>query len=203
MEGAKLIIEEINREAEQKIKYLLDEAQKQAEEIKREAEDRGKAKAEWILRKAETQAEIEKQRIVASARLESRKKKLEIQEELIKEVFQELRDRLSSLPDDEYIDTIKALLLESLRELEADSVVLRSDEKTLALIKEKSRSIKAYITRNLGRKVEMELGEPIHTMGGVLVESADGRIRVDNTFEARISRLESELRARIAKALFG
>lgn len=203
MDGAKLIIEEINREAEQKIKYLLDEAREQAEKIRQEAEERGKVRAEWILRKAETQAEIEKQRIVASARLEARKKKLETQEKLINEVFQGLKDRLASLPDEEYLETVKALLLESLKELDVDSVVLRSNERTLGLIKENSRSIKAYITKNLGRKVEIELGEPIQTMGGILVESADGRVRVDNTFEARIERLESELRARIAKALFG
>jgi len=37
----------------------------------------------------------------------------------------------------------------------------------------------------------------------VIVESEDGSVRVDNTFEARMERFESDLRARIAKALFG
>ncbi len=40
MEGAELIIQEINREAEQKIQYILSEAQREAEKIKEEARKR-------------------------------------------------------------------------------------------------------------------------------------------------------------------
>ncbi|AIF70258.1 hypothetical protein PAP_09410 [Palaeococcus pacificus DY20341] len=203
MEGAKLIIEEINREAEQKIKYLLNEANAQAEQIKKEAEERAKSKAEWIIRKAQTQAEIEKQRIIANAKLEARKKKLQEQEKLINEVFESLKEKLASMPEDEYLETLKLLILDSLRELEVESVKISSNEKTLELLKSKSRAVKTFITKNLGKKVNIEFGEPINTIGGVLVKSEDGSVRVDNTFEARIERMKSELRAKIAKAIFG
>lgn len=203
MEGAKLIIEEIHREADQKIKYLLGEANKEAESIKKEAEERARSRAEWIMRKAETQAEIEKQRIIANAKLEARKKKLRVQEEIITEVFRSLKERLASMPEEDYLETLKVLILESVKELEVDSVIVSSNEKTLNLLKDKSRSIKAYITRNFGKKVQIEFGEPINTIGGVLVQSSDRSVRVDNTFEARIERMESELRTKIAKAIFG
>ncbi|BAD85788.1 archaeal/vacuolar-type H+-ATPase, subunit E [Thermococcus kodakarensis KOD1] len=203
MEGAELIIQEINREAEQKIQYILSEAQKEAEKIKEEARKRAEDRAQWILRKAKTQAEMEKQRAIASARLEVRKKRLEVQEEMIRAVLSALRERLASLPADEYFQTLVTLTTEALEELNIDSAVVRSNEETLKLIVEKLPEFKKSVSEKLGKEVEITVGEPISTIGGVLVESSDGSVRVDNTFEARIERLEADLRARIAKALFG
>ncbi|ASJ05646.1 V-type ATP synthase subunit E [Thermococcus barossii] len=203
MDGAELIIQEINREAEQKIQYILSEAQKEAERIKEEARKRAEARAEWILRKAQTQAETEKQRIIANARLEVRKKRLEVQEGLIQEVITALRERLAELPEEEYFPMLIDLTVKALEELGAESVVVRSNLKTLKLLESKLGEFRKTVAARIGRDVEISLGEPISTIGGVLVETPDGAVRVDNTFEARIDRFESELRAEIAKALFG
>ncbi len=203
MEGAELIIQEINREAEQKIQYILSEAQEEAEKIKAEARKRAEAKAEWILRKARTQAEIEKQRIIANARLEVRKKRLQVQEELIREVIEALRERLAELPEEEYFPMLVDLTAKAVEELGSENIVVRSNEKTLGLISARLDEFMKALTEKLGREIEVKVGEPVKTIGGVIVENPDGTVRVDNTFEARIERFESELRAEIAKALFG
>ena len=203
MEGAELIIQEINREAEQKIQYLLSEAQREAEAIKEEARKRAEARAEWILRKAQTQAEIEKQRIIANAKLEVRKKRLQVQEGLIREVIEALKERLAELPDEEYFAILVDLGAQAVRELGVDTVVLRSNERTLELLKARLNDFKKAVAEKTGVKIKVRRGKPINTIGGLLVESLDGSVRVDNTFEARIERFESELRAAIAKALFG
>ena len=203
MEGAELIIQEINREAEQKIQYILSEAQKEAEKIKAEARKRAEARAEWILRKAQTQAETEKQRIIANARLEVRKKRLEIQEALIREVIDALRERLAELPEDEYFPMLVDLTAKAIEELGAEKVILKSNARTLGLIRDRFDEFKGALSEKLGREVSIELGDEVQTIGGVVVETPDGSVRVDNTFEARIERFEGELRAEIAKALFG
>ncbi len=203
MEGAELIIQEINREAEQKIQYILSEAQKEAEKIKAEARKRAEARAEWILRKAQTQAETEKQRIIANARLEVRKKRLEIQEALIREVIDALRERLAELPEDEYFPMLVDLTAKAIEELGAERVILKSNARTLGLIRNRFDEFKGALSEKLGREVSIELGDEVQTIGGVVVETPDGAVRVDNTFEARIERFEGELRAEIAKALFG
>jgi len=203
MEGAELIIQEINREAEQKIQYILSEAREEVEKLKEEARRRGETKAEWILRKARNQAEVERQRIIANARLEVRKKRLAVQEEYIRKVIDELKNRLVSLPDDEYFPILVDLAAKAVVELGADSVVIRSNDRTLKLIVEKLPEFKEKLAEKLGKPVEVTLGEPVQTTGGVIVESPDGSVRVDNTFEARIERFEGELRAAIARALFG
>ena len=203
MEGAELIIQEINREAEQKIQYILSEAQKEAEKIKAEARKRAEARAEWILRKAQTQAETEKQRIIANARLEVRKKRLEIQEALIREVIDALRERLAELPEDEYFPMLVDLTAKAIEELGAERVILKSNARTLGLIRDRFDEFKGALSEKLGREVSIELGDEVQTIGGVVVETPDGAVRVDNTFEARIERFEGELRAEIAKALFG
>ncbi len=203
MEGAELIIQEINREAEQKIQYILSEAREEAEKLKEEARKRAEAKAEWILRKAKTQAEIEKQRIIANAKLEVRKKKLAVQEELIRSVIESLKERLANLPEDEYFPMLVELTAKAVEELGTDKVIVRSNERTLKLIVERLPEFRGKLREALGKDVEVTVGEPIQTIGGILVESSDGTVRVDNTFEARIERFESDLRATIAKALFG
>lgn len=203
MEGAELIIQEINREAEQKIQYILSEAREEAERLKEEARKRAESKAEWILRKAKTQAEIEKQRVIANAKLEVRKKKLAVQEELIKEVIESLKKRLADLPEDEYFPMLVELTVKAVEELGVDKVLVRSNERTLKLIVERLSEFREKLKEALRKDIEVTIGEPIQTIGGVLVESSDGSVRVDNTFEARIERFESELRATIAKALFG
>ncbi|MEO2151037.1 MAG: V-type ATP synthase subunit E [Thermococcus sp.] len=203
MEGAELIIQEINREAEQKIQYILSEAREEAEKLKEEARKRAEAKAEWILRKAKTQAEIEKQRIIANAKLEVRKKKLAVQEELIRSVIESLKERLANLPEDEYFPMLVELTAKAVEELGTNKVIVRSNERTLKLIVERLSEFREKLKESLGKDVEVTVGEPIQTIGGILVESSDGTVRVDNTFEARIERFESDLRATIAKALFG
>ncbi|WP_297418634.1 V-type ATP synthase subunit E [Thermococcus sp.] len=203
MEGAELIIQEINREAEEKIQYLLSEAREEGKKIKTEARERAEAKAEWILRKAKTQAEIEKQRIIANARLEVRKKRLQIQEGLIREVIEALRERLANLPEEDYFPMLVNLTARAVEELGTESIVVRSNEKTLNIVSGKLGEFKKALTEKLGNRVDVKLGEPVKTIGGVIVETPDGTVRVDNTFDARIERFESELRAEIAKALFG
>jgi V/A-type H+-transporting ATPase subunit E len=42
---------------------------------------------------------------------------------------------------------------------------------------------------------------PIETLGGVVVASADGRIRVDNTFEGRLDRLRARVQQVILERL--
>lgn len=203
MNGAELIIQEINREAEQKIQYILNEAQKEAEKIKEEARKRAEARAEWILRKAHTQAEIEKQRVIANAKLEVRKKRLAVQEALIQEVIAALRERLAELSAEEYFSMLVDLTVQAVEELGSESVVINSNERTLELLRGRFEEFKKVLEEKLGKNVEITLGEPISTIGGVIVETIDRSVRVDNRFESRIERFESDLRAEIAKALFG
>ncbi|MFA4662723.1 V-type ATP synthase subunit E [Pyrococcus kukulkanii] len=198
MSGAELIIQEINREAEQKVKYILEEAHKEAEKIKEEARRKAEARAEWILRKAKTQAELEKQRIIANARLEVRRKKLAVQEKLIREVIEEVKKRLRELPQEEYFETIKVLLKSAVQELGEKKVRVYSNERTLSLIASRIDELRAEL-----EDVSIEIGEAIETIGGVVVENEAGDIRIDNTFEARMERMDSEIRSRIAKVLFG
>ncbi|AJC71542.1 MAG: V-type ATP synthase subunit E [Thermococcus sp.] len=197
MDGAELIIQEINRAAEQKIQYILSEAREEAEKLKEEARKRAQAQAEWILRKAKTRAAIEKQRIIANAKLEVRKKKLAVQEELIGEVLSAMKEKLAALPEDEYFEVLVGLAKEAVGELGIEKIIVRSNEKTLRLIESRINEFSERVG------ADVSAGEPIECIGGVLVESPDGTIKVDNTFDGRIERLESELRAAIAKALFG
>jgi V/A-type H+-transporting ATPase subunit E len=51
-----------------------------------------------------------------------------------------------------------------------------------------------------GKRVQLA-DDPIEALGGVLVTSDDGRIRVDNTFEGRMSRLRAQIQHSILERL--
>jgi len=181
----------------------LEEAEQKAEKIKQEAEKKARIKADWIIRKAQTQAELEKQRIIANAKLEVRRKKLVLQEELINEVIGAIKDRLLSIPEAEYMEILKDLIVTGIRELGEEKVVLSSNGETLSLLKAHLKEMEESVNEKLGKDITISLGEPIETIGGVIVQNLEKTIRIDNTFEARMERLQADLRTKIAKILFG
>jgi vacuolar-type H+-ATPase subunit E/Vma4 len=54
-----------------------------------------------------------------------------------------------------------------------------------------------------GQRVQLRVGEPAAISGGVVVESADGRKRYDNSFEAQLKRGHARWRARVYQLLQG
>ena len=62
------------------------------------------------------------------------------------------------------------------------------------------RAVGGNASRELGRPVEIALSrETIDGAGGLIVRSADGRQVCDQTFEARMERLWSQLREDVAR----
>jgi vacuolar-type H+-ATPase subunit E/Vma4 len=57
------------------------------------------------------------------------------------------------------------------------------------------------ISKDVGVKL-VKSDKPINIVGGVIVNSSDGKIVVNNTFENRLNRLKSNLRAKVANTLF-
>jgi vacuolar-type H+-ATPase subunit E/Vma4 len=59
------------------------------------------------------------------------------------------------------------------------------------------------VRKKSGREIHVAVAdEPTSQAGGVIVETTDGRERVDNTFAARLARMKEEVRFDVAKLLF-
>lgn len=94
------------------------------------------------------------------------------------------------------------MIIQGIKELGEEKVVVASNKETISLLKKHLEEIKKDAKETLGKDVEIEIGTPIETMGGVVIYNSDRSIRIDNTFEARIERFQSDLRSIIAKTLF-
>lgn len=208
-EGEKRIINKIIQMAEAEINKITSEAQEKAEEIRKEAELKSNSEVQDIINHGTQEAKTEKQRIIADARLKAKRKKMAMQEQLMQESFEHatkyLQDLIDKGEDAGYkYDTIITNFIREAAEIIGDHSLQLSfnqrDKKKFQLF---LPQISKNITQALGKDITLFISDKtISTLGGVSVKSKDGKVGVDNTIEARMSRFNEGLKAEATKILF-
>jgi len=190
----KKIISKIKEDAEREAEKIKEKARKKEEEILKKAEAEAKSKSDEILNQGKKEAELEKQRILANAKLQAKKIKLDVKEKIIEKSFSLAEEKLKEVvSSEEYEKILKDLIREAI------STIGREDLEVLCR-KEDEKIVKKIIKDLSG----VELAKDnISTIGGVIVRSKDRQVQVDNTFEARLTRMRDDLRIEVAKILFG
>ncbi|MFW9806936.1 MAG: V-type ATP synthase subunit E, partial [Candidatus Thorarchaeota archaeon] len=183
---------EILGDAESQKKQKLDEARAKAKEI-----------TASITGKAEMESNAEVSRYEASAKLQSKYKLLEAKEALIQEVLSSARKHLEDLvKKNAYGKTLEVLIVDaaaSLEESDLEIVTPKGHESNIDI-----KSAEAAVAKSTGKKITLSFSkEKIRATGGVIVRNKDLTRWVDNTFEARLERLEGEVRDTISSILFG
>lgn len=162
---------------------VLVAARDSAERIRRERRD-----------SVEKELRAERMRGVVAAREEVRQSLAAARAELFHAAFSEAEKRLSAARGEEwYPACLGALIDEAWARLGEPEMVLHADPRDVPLCT-------AY-TREKGYPGRIE-GD-LTTLGGVVVESRDGRIRVANTFEERLGRARDLLGVEIGSILTG
>ena len=177
---------------------LLAEAKKQADEIVKTAEGHldkmlieEKAKRAILLKKAEEDAfqlidEQRKERI-ASSRLEAKRILNEAKEDAIKAVLEDIYTMLESISKKpSYKDFLKSTLASAMREINSAIVHCRKDDK-------------AVIQATAGNA---RVQDDLNALGGFIVESSDGKVRLNLTLESLFESKREELRKMIYQKLF-
>ncbi len=119
---------------------------------------------------------------------------------LVQDVERRLADRMHEMIKDEpaYGAWLEALILNAAEAIERPTLRVKAnsaDGKRL-------RAVWAGLTAKVPAGQEITLEEdPIDTLGGVLVTSDDGNIRVDQTFEGRLERLRPRVQQVILERL--
>lgn len=119
---------------------------------------------------------------------------------LVTDVQRRLRERFERFREDQvaYLDTLKRYLAQAAAEIEADDLVARVNAKDRQRLAAHWEAIAAETAP--GKTLTLA-PDPITTLGGVLVQSTDTRIRVDNTFEGRLLRLQGQIQQTILERL--
>jgi vacuolar-type H+-ATPase subunit E/Vma4 len=190
------INEEILADARTKAERALRSARREAEKITKKAQDDAEQIEQEVINHARGRAEAQAKIIQTATEPARRRIKLDVREEVLLSVISDAKVRLLNRDSDDYGRTLTALTAEA-------AELLQDEGLTAYLSSEDYDKFGAALPgRLLGLTLEVRpASQPLE--GGVIVETADGRRRVDNSIEARLERIYPELRREIAQTLFG
>jgi V/A-type H+-transporting ATPase subunit E len=197
---------EIQRRAQQESKKILSEAKKEAQGIINSSKDRSeKIRVEKIKPEAATM----RRKIIGSAELDGRKSIINAKEEILSKVFDFTRERLQKIAQGKdkefnYEEIIFNMIKEAALKIDEDRLMIAANKTDHSHLSSKLSSIKQKLSKELNRKVDLEIVKDPHDyIGGVIVYNANRKKIYNNTIEGRLSELRSRMRGIISKDLFG
>ena len=202
MSGITNIIEIIESKTEERVKGIIRDAEIQKEQKIREAKSKAESVSQQIINKAKIESDAELARQEASAKLKAKYKILEAKESVMMDVLASAEEDLKKqVKSKDYESILTKLAVSGTFALGVDEVEIvlpKGQEKVL-----ESSSIAKAISDELGKKVKVSISkDSIRASGGLIVRNQDGTKWVDNTFEARLERLENKIRDEVSKILF-
>jgi V/A-type H+/Na+-transporting ATPase subunit E len=179
--------------------YLAD-ARKVQQQIMEDSNKQLRAEEEREVLSAKARAERLYQQRVQAADLDLRGELERVRWSLVKAVLDALPARLTELAQDpsRYLPLLTGWLREGAQAIERDRLIVRVNHRDLPLL---GRNWPAVSREGAGGKAMQLSEEPLDSLGGVLVGSADGEIRFDNTFEGRMERLDEALQRAVGLLL--
>ncbi|KKN12145.1 hypothetical protein LCGC14_1019480 [marine sediment metagenome] len=207
MTSADALIEALLSEAHETAEKIIQDAKKMAQSTLEEQRKKGRERAREIVisidKKAQNDSVIIKLRNTTSAESKAKwlilEKKHALIENVLNQVKSELRTRIKT---DKYVDVLKNLIVEggiivSATDLE---VILNERDSTLLMDLDK---LAEKIGERTGTKTKItKSGKKIDAIGGAIIQTTDGKIVMNNTFEGMLNNFKSEIRFKIAKILF-
>ncbi len=183
------VIQEIYREGEEKVQRIISEAKSEADRIIKEGEEKAKEILEKARRDGEKEAEALRRQELSSVRLEMKRLLLNKQREILEEVFKAVEERVKNID----LETKKRIYTALLKNHAMDNMVIYSNKDDEDLVKS--------IIQELG--LNARYGGNVECLGGFIIESADGEIRINLTFEELLNQLYEQKMSEISKMLFG
>ena len=174
--GLETVVEDIRADARARADELRKEADERAAEIVAAAEQ----DAESIREDAETAAERriaqEREQALSSAKLEAKQERLRARRTVLEDVRADVEERLAALEGDRRRELTAALL---------DAAAAEFDDADTAEVY--SRPADADLVEDLlAEHHGFERAGDVDCLGGVIVESEDAQLRVNNTFDSVI-----------------
>jgi vacuolar-type H+-ATPase subunit E/Vma4 len=202
MSGISNIIDIINTKTTEKENEIIQDAERHRRIKLEEAERRASEAADVITKKAELQAKSELSRYDASAKLKSKYQLLNSKEALIEDALKATVQKLDSIVGKaEYKRVLARLAIDGAIALHADTLELVLPKNHTSYLD--LAEIETAVSKETKKKTKMSISkENVRSKGGLIIRTPDSKRLVDNTFEARLERLENKARVEIASILF-
>jgi V/A-type H+-transporting ATPase subunit E len=198
--GVTAIANEVIGDVQKEAEAIIGAAENEAKETLRTAKEQADKTYHQILVEADQKSEAEKRKIASVTEVELRNRLLQAKEELVDEAFQKATAKLKEFVETaDYAPYLLGLVEQIAKQMDQKVLVVEVNNKDQAIL-----SVDAL--KKVGKKAKVEFTLSNATpdfIGGCKVSSEDGKIVYDGTLDNKLAELKPELRAQIAKSLFG
>ncbi|XP_015834011.1 V-type proton ATPase subunit E isoform X1 [Tribolium castaneum] len=218
---------DVQKQIKHMMAFIEQEANEKAEEIDAKAEEefnieKGRLVQQQRLKimeyyeKKEKQVELQKKIQSSNMLNQARLKVLKVREDHVHNVLDDARKRLGEITNDQarYSQLLESLILQSLYqylgisdELFENNIVVRVRQQDRSIIQGILPVVATKYRDATGKDVHLKIDDESHlpseTTGGVVLYAQKGKIKIDNTLEARLDLIAQQLVPEIRTALFG
>lgn len=199
------LISGIEADARTEEEKIIEEAQAQAAEKRKFADKKIDAMLDEARAKAKEQAEAAKKQIISLADREVKRRSMQIQNIVMKDIMDRVEKRFSSMIGDEnYRSILINWLTEAAIGLGAESAMVNASQEELKLIDNGMLSeVAERYQSQTNKNVTLALSEaqPLK-LQGVVLTAADGRTAFNNQVKTRMLRYKRQIQTLIHDKLF-
>lgn len=201
------LISRILEDAKEQSSAIVTEAKRSAEKLLEEKEQEAQKKAQKACQEIRRSAEADTENIVhresVDAIIKARWIMLSEKRKIIDEVFMKVKDRLRAYAKEESYQKLLIHIIEEAAvaagEGRLEVLVNESDSQRKLPLKELS----AKVSSKLDVETTLKLSDKIiNAIGGAVVQSEDGRTKIDNTLESILERERKNLEPKATAVLF-
>lgn len=182
------IVEEIRKKGDDQVSEIKEEANKEAERIKAEAKEEANRILENARKEAEEEAERLRRQEISGLNLEMKRELLSKKKELPELVYDKLEEKVKDMDK----ETKKKLLSSLVKNNASSGNVVYSSKDDEDVVKE--------IVSDMNG---VEYAGNVDCLGGVIIESKGGEMRINLTFDEMLKQLYDEKMFDVSKILFG
>lgn len=211
---------DVQKQIRQMVAFIDQEANEKAAEIDAKAAEefniekdnlvnQQKQKILQFYQKKEKQIELQRKIQNSNLQNQSRVAILKAREDLIQRLKDDAAKNLGTVSQDrdKYLELLTNLIAQCLYRLIEKEVFIKCREKDVQLVQKAIEGARALYQRDIKRDVKVTLLNntflPADIAGGIEAYVADGKIKVDNTLEARLDMLFVQMIPEIRVKLFG
>lgn len=198
------IIEKIRENTNKLIKDIVAVQQKEIDEINKDTETKIQQKTDEIVEAAKAKAESEFLKEKAKQELDLRLKLTKFRDELVDEFIVKATEKIKTMSDTkDYEKSLENFLITAILTFSEPEVIVYCREEDKKIFTNQflsSAADKAEKENKVKSKITLS-NEFIDCIGGLIVETSDRKISINNTYEKRIDRALRKIKRELSLML--
>jgi vacuolar-type H+-ATPase subunit E/Vma4 len=189
--------------AKDKAQNMISQAEAETQQALEDAKADMAREANDLIRNARAEAESVKRRQISEVRHRIKLQEQQEKSKILTEVMDGTRRRVIDITSDEskYIPYLVSMIESGIRAIGIDNVIVHLNANDLKRFD--TGKLEREVTKKLDKSAKVEWAkDPVDALGGAIVSSRDGKIRIANTLDQRFEALESKLLIEAGKVLF-